>query len=442
MRLTTRLRSIVMRAMASERLLTMRQRRARRRREASGQPPTVLYFHQADDPYSFIMAQQLQRFARGIRVPIKAHLVSAPKDAYKGDAQRFDAWALTDAADIAPYLGEALPIPQGHQAPSLPAPDQVQAANGLLADKLGQDDFFHHAHQIGLALWGHEHQTISQSDLMRGETTVQAGTQLRDSLGHFLGGTLYFDGEWFWGADRLARLWERLQAEGYGLADTEPFDPFAAASLQRLTMDQPVDQNINLEYFPSLRSPYTAIAHAAVVDLVRRGNVAVQPRPVMPMLMRGVTAPRAKQQYIISDCAREARSKGVAFGNFVDPFGEPVRRGFQLFPAALAQGKAMEFIGAYLSAAFAQGIDIDSQRGLAQVVNNAGLTWEATVDHPDNAAWTQVLDNNIETMLDAGLWGVPSFRISSPGEPDFCCWGQDRLWRVEDEIARRHARTS
>jgi 2-hydroxychromene-2-carboxylate isomerase len=44
-------------------------------------------------------------------------------------------------------------------------------------------------------------------------------------------------------------------------------------------------------------------------------------------------------------------------------------------------------------------------------------------------------------MLALGLWGVPSFRlVGRPGEPDFCTWGQDRLWRVESEIHDRLAR--
>jgi hypothetical protein len=33
---------------------------------------------------------------------------------------------------------------------------------------------------------------------------------------------------------------------------------------------------------------------------------------------------------------------------------------------------------------------------------------------------------------------VPSFRLlGRSGEPDYSTWGQDRLWRVEQEIRRR-----
>jgi 2-hydroxychromene-2-carboxylate isomerase len=296
------------------------------------------------------------------------------------------------------------------------------------------------AQRIGLALWHHHSlPKPSHQERAHAETCVAAGDTLRASLGHFQGGTLYFDGEWYWGVDRLPLLLARLKEEGHSQASVDDFDIYAAGSVRPLTVSAAVNHNITLEYFPSLRSPYTAVGHSTVEDLVARSHVALNLRPVMPMLMRGVTAPQPKQRFILSDSVREARAKGIAFGNFVDPFGEPVKRGFALFPGARAQGKGMAFIGAYLNAAFAQGIDIDSKRGLQQVVADAGLDWQATVDHPDNANWQRLLDTNVHSMLQAGLWGVPSFRVSSPDEPDFCCWGQDRIWRVEHELARRSA---
>jgi hypothetical protein len=34
---------------------------------------------------------------------------------------------------------------------------------------------------------------------------------------------------------------------------------------------------------------------------------------------------------------------------------------------------------------------------------------------------------------------VPSFRVRGGGAPDYATWGQDRLWRVEEEIRARLA---
>ena len=55
-----------------------------------------------------------------------------------------------------------------------------------------------------------------------------------------------------------------------------------------------------------------------------------------------------------------------------------------------------------------------------------------------DADWAALLDGNLNAMLDAGLWGVPSFRVTGGTEEDaYACWGQDRIWRVENEIAKR-----
>jgi 2-hydroxychromene-2-carboxylate isomerase len=38
-------------------------------------------------------------------------------------------------------------------------------------------------------------------------------------------------------------------------------------------------------------------------------------------------------------------------------------------------------------------------------------------------------------MYEAGLWGVPSFRLLDPaGEPLLSTWGQDRLWLVAQTL--------
>jgi 2-hydroxychromene-2-carboxylate isomerase len=156
------------------------------------------------------------------------------------------------------------------------------------------------------------------------------------------------------------------------------------------------------------------------------------------MMMRGIPAPKAKQLYIMMDAAREARFHGVPFGKFVDPFGEPVMRAFKLFPAAMAAGKGMAFIGAYLSAAFAEGVDVTTDQGLAAVAREAGLELDQLKAASDTGDWESLLQDNIEAMNGAGLWGVPGFRVSSANSDSvYSCWGQDRIWRVETEIVKQ-----
>ena len=154
--------------------------------------------------------------------------------------------------------------------------------------------------------------------------------------------------------------------------------------------------------------------------------------------MRGIPAPRAKQRYIITDAARDGREFGVPFGRVVDPFGEPVKRAFALFPQADAQGKGMEFVTAYLQAAWFDGIDITTDAGLHTVTENAGLSWSSVNESSTTNDWEALLAGNLGTLTDENLWGVPSFRVSGGSQQDvYACWGQDRIWRVASEIARR-----
>ena len=83
MRFSTRIRSTFMRILASQRVLERRRSSARSLRRKNNEAPAIQYFHQVDDPYSFIMAQQLSHFAAAIDIPIMPHLVSGPTDAFK-----------------------------------------------------------------------------------------------------------------------------------------------------------------------------------------------------------------------------------------------------------------------------------------------------------------------------------------------------------------------
>ena len=158
----------------------------------------------------------------------------------------------------------------------------------------------------------------------------------------------------------------------------------------------------------------------------------------MPMMMRGVPAPRTKQFYIMTDSKREADYYGQKFGPVVDPFGEPVKRAFALLPFMIEQGLSVDYCANYLRAAWCEGLDITTERGLKQVVEETGANWQKAQNQFNNDVWETLLEDNVSDMLDAGLWGVPSFRVTGGTiEEPFCCWGQDRLWRVESEISRR-----
>jgi hypothetical protein len=68
----------------------------------------------------------------------------------------------------------------------------------------------------------------------------------------------------------------------------------------------------------------------------------------------------------------------------------------------------------------------------------AGIDWIELQEASGGIDWEAVLDDNLQAMQAAGLWGVPSFWVTGGNDDGpFACWGQDRIWRVENEIAAR-----
>jgi len=407
--------------LSSKGLANFQRGKARYLRKFRVEHPRVYYFHQAGDPYSHLAVQKLAGLKDQYDLDFVVHLANEPEDVYKGDAKKFDTWARRDASAIASYFGAQF------DPTETPTAEEVACANGLLSDGVNSSSFPEQAMTIGEQLWSG--QLAGKPATMSGAQRNK-GTQLRKRLGHYLGGTFYFEGEWFWGVDRLHFLEQRLQSEGYGSGDLVcPLPTF------QQFLSNKADPSIVLEYFPSLRSPYTAIGHRRVLELVEATGVILKLRPVMPMMMRGVPAPITKQQYIMSDSGREARLYNEPFGPFSDPFGEPVKWAFAAYHYANQQELGLSFVTEYLAASFAEGLDIREQAGLAEVCRRAGFD-HSEVD--DAADWQSALEENLAVMAEGSLWGVPSFRVTGGGsEASYSCWGQDRIWRVAAEIEKR-----
>ena len=87
------------------------------------------------------------------------------------------------------------------------------------------------------------------------------------------------------------------------------------------------------------------------------------------------------------------------------------------------------------------GINTNNNRGLRKVVENAGLSWHEAKKRIGDPEGAKMLERNRLALLDAGIWGTPSFRLlDSNGTQVLALWGQDRLWRVADEIQQQLAK--
>jgi len=419
-------------------LRDLRRAAAEGRRRLSGAPHRVRWFHQVDDPYSHLGAQLLARFAARYDVELAPRLVGPPPDDAAPERERLAAFARRDAADVAPGYGLAFP-----RDAAAPAAGAVALAARILAASPAAG-FAALAPRVGEALWRSDEAALAAlarahppASEEAARAALAAGSEERRRLGHYLGGMFHYGGEWYWGVDRLAHLEERLA--GLGLAREGARPPLIAPPAFAALPAPAGGERLVLDFFCSLRSPYTYIAIERVLALPRRLPVEIALRPVLPMVMRGLPVPAAKRLYIVLDTKREAARAGVPFGRVCDPLGRPVERAFSLYRWARERGRAAELLLAFTRAAFAEGVDTGTDAGMRRVVESAGLPWHEARERLDrDEGWRDELEANRRELFALGLWGVPSFRLRGrAGEPDFATWGQDRLWRVEAEIRVR-----
>lgn len=414
------LKSLIPRLITSPQLRQAQRNLAAARRQLSGTRPVVHYFHQVDDPHAALAVRALTHLEAQYGVAVRPHLVSPPGDAAAPDRDRLRSWGLEDAALLAQGLSLAPTFT------SLPAPDQISAAEAALAGCTDAASFQAVAAAIEASWCGDPGGALPQPIGDAAAARAQ-GDALRQKLGHYLGGTFHFEGEWTWGLDRLPFLEERLASLNPA---ARPFVGRLEVTGARLT----VRPGTRIEAFVSLRSPYTYIAVPRLTALAEATGAELVLRPVLPMVMRGLPVPLSKRLYIIRDTAREAERLGLRFGAICDPVGRPAERGLAVLCAAMAQGKGPAFLLSFLQGVFADGIDAGADKGLATLCARAGVDAKTMQDALADESWRAVTEANRADMLAAGVWGVPSFRVVVDGAPGPAVWGQDRLWAVEQAL--------
>lgn len=417
-------------------------------RRLGGRQACIHYFHQVDDPYSDLAVRALPHLLAQYRVTVIPHLVPPPDPGAAPEPEKLADWSLRDAADLARGLGLS-PMPWRQH----PSTEAIQAAQSLLVDSQDPLAFAAAAEQIRTAFDQVSVQTPAQASAQtpaqaQASTQAQAltpsasaeavqqallaGQKRRQELGHYLGASFYFEGEWYWGLDRLPYLEERLRGL---LRKGRTFNVFAARREVQLQADEqaglPSDQRPQLEMFLSFRSPYTWIALPRAVALAKAWNAELRLRFVLPMVMRGLKVPLAKRKYIVMDTKREAERLGLPFGRIADPVGKPTERGLAVLHHAIAAGKGEVFALSFLRGVFAEGISAYTDKGLLKLCQRAGISEQQMQAALADDSWRAVAEANRADMFAQGNWGVPAFRVNQ-GQ---VYWGQDRLWLVEQELA-------
>lgn len=413
----------------SQKRLLARRAKLEHARKIQGRAHEVHVFIQADDPYSYLLLQVLPLLISRYSIQMRFYLVSQPEPEAMPEPQKAIDYSVYDASLLAEHTG--LDFARSY---CLPTTDKVQVAERALADCLSIQDSIElcgRASKVLKWLWGGllaSPKDFSQSSPEHTLACIQHGDQRRKKLGHYLSGMLYYEGEWYWAIDRLYHLEERLRGLGVARPPARGvmFPPFKVHSA---VVNQPLGKNSEVDFFFSFRSPYSAIVAERLFKMAALQGFKVNLRFVLPMVMRGLPVPARKKRYIVDDTAREASALGIDFGRINDPVGEPTERGLSIIPLAVECGLGEQYVVSFMKGVWAEGIDAGSDSGLKKITERVGLDWQKVQLQLLDESWRTQAEQNREALFNAGLWGVPSFKVG-----DKVFWGQDRLWAVQNAL--------
>lgn len=413
--------------------LTSHRRRDLRRtlaalpRRLGGRMSQIHYFHQADDPYSHLCLQALDALAARAVPGLSVHIVPPPDDAAAPERARLAAWSIRDAGTLARRLGLSW-----SENVSQPAPEATALASAALVAAARQPGFAAAALKIGEALWRGDVAALAampSADAAETDAALTAAAKMRTDMGHYLGGTFLFEGEWYWGLDRLHYLEARLKAAGL-IRPGAPDGLIAPVKDVECKATPSNGAKPVLDYFFSFRSPYTWISIPRVRRLARHYGADLRLRFILPMVMRGLPVPPPKSRYIMFDTKREADRVGLLFGKIVDPRGAATERGIAVLAKAIPLGRGEDFAESFLRTVWSEGVDGATDAGLLKIAARAGLDEAFVRAALADESWRPVAEANRAELFAHGLWGAPT--LSVDGRPAH--WGQDRLWVVENEL--------
>ena len=404
------------------------------KRQDEGRNHEVLYFHKVDDPYSHLTIQSIEKLKSSYNISFKPILVGEEDAEAIHETSLYSKYCLEDVKRIAPFYDIAFP------GNSYPSKEMIYKANSILS-AVNESKFSEIAIKVSFALWSGDKDTIDNlvaifsSSKDKVIDKIIEGNKIRNDKGYYFGSAFYYENELYWGLDRLNYLEERLSE--LGLSTNSVKDPICSLNL---SAPEHIISNkkVNLTYYPSLNSPYTLVSAKRVKELSETYPINLITKPVLPMLMRDMTIPEYKAKYIISDAAREGRKYGHEIKNIYSPLGSPARKAYSLFPNIDKAGKGFEYIYELLNASFQEGVNIGNNDYLETLINKLGLDWSIIKNDLNTKQWKHDLDLNLKDMYSGNCWGVPSFKVTDEdGSNPFYAWGQDRIWLIKEEIAKR-----
>ena len=431
------LRRRITRSILDPRTRSIIRTKRERKRKAQNRPHQIYYLHQVDDPYSHLCCQVLDQLEQSYDIKLIPLVVGAPLVSSTPEVEMLKKHSIKDASMIAPYYGLHFETNQTRIRP-----ENIKIAQAILLTTK-QESFAKIAQEVGEALWGNN---LDQLKALQKNTSMISNEEIakrisennrqQKQLGHYFGGVFAYEGECYWNIDRLPFLEERLIALGANKSNQSSILK-RKSSTDKL---QSIISGMTLEVIFSARSPYSYLALPQLIEFRKKFPVKIVYRPILPMVMRGMTINKEKQLYIVHDCKRVAEKKGIPFGNIADPLGKAVERCYSLFQHVQENGKEEEYFSTFLKAVWAEGQHGYLTKTLKNIVEKIGLNWQEAKTKLDNNEWHQIIEKNRQVLYSQGKWGVPTMILKNQNEKTvLSVWGQDRIWLIEEEIHKMNS---
>lgn len=426
-------RSLALNLIFSSRFMSSRRWLREKRRQLSGSNHVVSVFLQIDDPYSYILSHYLPSLTANYDIELRLYLSQSAGGEFQPAPKLLAEYAITDCARLAIELGIPF-LDKGR----LPPTEYRVALSDAVAARVGGIQFADELLQALAIFWRGDALGAAQIASVahpRGtaQKIVEESQALQQKLGHYSSAMLHYGGEWFWGVDRMHYLTERL--EGLGAAKSNTPNPGLVSMVQARQVSLPVKPPTAakelplIEFFYSFRSPYSYLALQRSFEIADAFGIELKLRPVLPMVMRGMEVPKLKLMYIVEDAFREARRRGLPFGNITDPLGVGAGRCLAVFCYAESQRRGREFLLNAGHAIWAEAVDVATDKGMRKITGRTGLFWPDVEKAMRSEDWQTMAEANRESMMNSGAWGVPTLRMGK-----LVLWGQDRDWLLVRHI--------
>ena len=282
-----------------------------RKRKAQNRPHQVYYLHQVDDPYSHLCCQVLDQLGQSYDIELIPLVVGTPPVSSTPEVEMLQDHSIKDASMIAPHYGLHF-----ESNKTRIRPENIKIAQAILLTTK-QESFAKIAQEVGEALWGNDldrlkalqknKAMISNEEIFK---RISENNRKQKQLGHYFGGIFAYEGECYWNIDRLPFLEERLIALGANKSNQSSILK-RKSSTDKL---QSIISGMTLEVIFSARSPYSYLALPQLIEFRKKFPVKIVYRPILPMVMRGMTINKEKQLYIVHDCKRVAEKKEFLSG--------------------------------------------------------------------------------------------------------------------------------